>query len=138
MRLESLFFGYPCRDNTCPTTVACLLPISVYCVKLKALRIHFSTVDVVEDFKSISEDPHFRELRSLPRCTLAGLGVGEIPLVLDESGVETVAKGMVDIFPSLQSCRGFGGTWFEVSRRIEECTGNAVGEYYLTLPLRFT
>jgi len=133
-RLKSLFFGYPCRDNTCPTTVACLLHISVYCVELKALSIHFSTGDVVGDFKSISEDPQFRELRSLPRCTLAGFGVGEIPLDLDEFGVETVVKGMVDIFPSLQSCQGYGGTWVEVSRRIKERTRNVVGECYLSLP----
>ena len=133
-RLETLFLGRPCSENTCPTTVACLLPISVHCVKLKVLKIHFNTTDVVRDFKGISEDPKFLELRLLPRCTLAGFGVGDTPLALDEFDVETVVKGMVDIFPSLRTCGGSGGTWGEVNRRINERVGNAVGECCLALP----
>ena len=33
-QLESLLLGYPCSENTCLTTVACLLPISVHCSRL--------------------------------------------------------------------------------------------------------
>jgi len=127
-RLESLLLGRPCFENACTTTVACLLQISVYCAKLRELGIHFNTADIVEDFKGISEDPKLREVRSLPRCTLPYFGTGRAPLAFDELGLETVAKGMVDIFPSLKACHGFESTWDEVNNRISEHTRNAVCE----------
>jgi hypothetical protein len=61
-----------------------------------------------------------------------------MPLTLDEPGFETVANGMIDIFPSLiwrgESERG----WEELSERIEElqkvCLGDA-GECHLRFTL---
>ena len=117
-QLESLLLGHPCFETTCLTTVACLLPISVHCNKLKKLEIHFNTTNIVDDFKNISGDPRFQQLRSLPRCSLACLDVYEMPLSLDESGFETVANGMIDIFPSLTFCRGHEQGWDELSREI--------------------
>ena len=47
------------------TTVACLLPVSVHCVKLEKLQIHFNTTSVVDDLKSIPEVSQFGQpLRS--------------------------------------------------------------------------
>ena len=40
------------------TIVACLLTISTYCVGLEKLEIHFSTTNIVNDFKNIQEVPH--------------------------------------------------------------------------------
>lgn len=107
-RLESLTLGRPCFKNTCVTTVACLLQISVRCPKLTRLLIHFNTIDIVGDFENIPEDPRFEELRWLPRCALLFLDIWETPLTLDKPGFETVASGMVDIFPSLRNFRWFG------------------------------
>lgn len=70
-QLEFLLFGKPCYEYTCATTVACLYLISVHCDKSRWLDIYFDTANIVDDFKNISEDPRFRELRSLPRCTLS-------------------------------------------------------------------
>jgi len=137
-QLESLLLGRPCSGNACPATVARLLPISVYCLKLKVLDIHFNTVNIVEDFKGVSEDPKLRELRSLPRCALTYLDVGVTPLALDEPVIETVAKGMVDIFPSLQSCHGYRFAWGEVHMKINKRARNVVGERHLGLPFRLT
>ena len=117
-QLESLLLGHPCFENTCLTTVACLLPISVRCNKLKKLEIHFNTTNIVDDFKNITEDPRFQKLRSLPRCPLRCLDVNRIPLSLDESGFKTVMNGMRDIFPSLTLCEGFERSWDELSRGI--------------------
>jgi len=103
-QLESLLLGYPCSENTCATTAVCLLLISVYCVNLGMLRIHFNTATIVNDLKNISEDPQFQELRSLPKCPLSRLGVWKLPPILDEPGIETVVNGMIDIFPSLEFC----------------------------------
>jgi len=117
-QLESLHFGYPCSENTCFTTVACLLPISVHCSKLQELAIHFNTTNIVDDFKNILEDPRFQQLRSLPRCPLVCLDAGRIPLNLDESGSETVVKGIIDIFPSLTRLEGRERSWGKLSKEI--------------------
>ena len=119
-QLESLLLGYPCSENTCLTTVACLLSISVHCNKLEKLEIHFNTTNIVDDFRNISEDPRSQQLRSLPRCPLMFLDAHRMPLRVDESDLETVAKGMVDIFPSLTSCKGVEQGWDELSGKIKD------------------
>jgi len=92
-QLESLLLGRACSENTCLTTAACLLPISVHCNNLKKLENHFNTTNIVDDFKNTLEDPRFQQLRSLPRCSLACLNVRQMPLSLDDSDSEIVAKG---------------------------------------------
>ena len=56
-QLESLLLVRPCYENTCPITVACLLSISVHCVMLEELTIHFNTANIVGDFRYILEVP---------------------------------------------------------------------------------
>ena len=121
-QLEFLLLGHPCSKNTCLTTIACLLPISVHCSKLWELEIHFNTTNIVDDLKNTLEDPRFQQLRSLPRCPLAGLSVFRMPFSLDESdGIETVAKAMIDIFPSLGDCLyGRDLRWSRLSEEIRE------------------
>ena len=106
-QLQSLLLGYPCGKNTCATTVACLLPISVHCPKLQSLNIHFNTTTIVDDLKNISEDPQFQELPSLQKCTLWRLDIREMPLTFDEPNFKAVALGVVDIFPNLERCQGW-------------------------------
>ena len=135
-QLEFLVLGHPCSKNTCLTTVACLLPISVHCSQLKQLETHFNTANIVDDFRNILEDPRFQQLRSLPKCPLTCLDVYLTPLRLDESDLETVAKGMIGIFPSLENCNGFEKGWIKLSEQImdlqrrarSECTLQAIGE----------
>ena len=120
-QIEYLLLGYACAKKTCATTVACLVSISAYCVKLRDLEIHFNTTNIVDDLKNTLEDPRFQALRSLPRCSLMRLGVYEAPLILDESGFETVASGLADIFPSLGRCTTaprISHGWDEISKRI--------------------
>ena len=117
-QLESLILGHPCSENTCLTTVVCLLPISVHCSRLKELSIHFNTTNIADDSRNILEDPRFQQLRSLPKCPLTSLNVFWTPLRIDESDLEIVAKGMVDIFPSLTDCNGIEESWIELSRQI--------------------
>ena len=110
-QLEFLLLGFPCSENTCLTTAACLLPISVHCSKLKMLMIHLNTTNIVDDFRNISEDPRFQQLRSLQRCPLRNLDISGTSLGLGKSDSKIVAKGMIDIFPSLEYCG-----WIELSR----------------------
>jgi len=121
-QLAHLYLGRPCFRNTCATTVACLLPLSVYCPNLDEMEIHFNTTNIVDDLKSISEDPRFQTLRSLPRSSLEYLGVWQIPLTVDEADLEAVVDGMIGIFPTVGRCfpaeDNFG--WQVVSERIAE------------------
>lgn len=87
---------------------------------LDSLVIHFNTTNIVGDFKDLSGDSRFQELRSLPRCALRDLDVYRTPLTLSESDLETVANGVVDIFPSLEYCEGCDEAWDEISERIAE------------------
>lgn len=114
-QLEDLQLGHPCFENTCATTVACLLPISVHCLELQTLQIHINTTNIISDLKNVLEGPEFEQLRSLPRCTLWCLDFYQTPLSLDGPGFEAVANGMVDIFPSLESCDGRHQGWYEVT-----------------------
>ena len=52
-------------------------------------------------------------MRSL---ALSCLKVHEIPLTIDESEFETVARGMTAIFPNLERCDG----WDEFNRELAE------------------
>jgi len=117
-QLEYLFLGRPCFEDTCATTVACLLSISVHCLKLKELQIHISTTNIVDDLKNISEDPRFQELWSLPKCTLTDLDMPQKGIPLDGPGFEIVANGMVDIFPSLKFRQGVSSIWDKLNKRI--------------------
>jgi len=119
-RLESLFLGRPCFENTCATTVACLLPISVRCPRLEKLEVHFNTTNVVDDVNNILGDPRFEELRSLPKCTLSTLDVHRTPLALDKPGFDIVVGGISVIFPSLEHCQGRDRPWIELSTAIRK------------------
>ena len=119
-QLRHITLGRPCPENTCATTVACLLLISIHCTELQGLTIHFNTTNIINDLKYLSEEPRFQELHSLPRCTLWRLKVFQIPLTLDELGFDTVANGMVKIFPSLRRCEGFDQAWRELNRRLKK------------------
>ena len=122
-QLGALFLGHPCSKNTCATTVASLLQISTHCINLQNLTIHFNTINIVNDLKIMSQDPRFQTLRSLPRCTLPRLGVYLTPLALDESGLETVAQEMFDIFPYLTHFEAIADTWDKISERIIKLRG---------------
>jgi len=117
-QLRCLFLGRACYENTCATTVASLLAISVHCIKLQDLEIHFNTTNIVDDLEGIPDNPRFQHLRFLPRCTLSCLTVSQTPLTLDGPCLETVADGLFDIFPSLECCDGFERVWDELSGRI--------------------
>ena len=124
-QLESLLLGHACFEDTCLTTVACLLSISVHCNRLTKLEIHFDTTNIVDDLKNILEDPRFQQLRSLPRCPLRRLDVYQMPLDLDDSDFGTVANGMIDIFPSLKSCEGLEESWTKLSGEIAKLRGDS-------------
>ena len=118
-QVEYLGLGRACSENTCATTVACLLPILIHCPELYALEIHFNTANIVDDLRNILEDPLLQGLDSLPRREHLLLEIWDIPLALDESDYKTVAKGMISIFPFLLIFARLDGTRRAISAEIQ-------------------
>ena len=103
-RLGVLDLGHPCSNNTSHTTVSCLLALSVRCKGLIQLKIHLNTTNLIGDIQSLSEDPDFRSLGSLPtRCRLLSFDAGSLPFPhpASDEDITTIAAGLIGIFPSL-------------------------------------
>ena len=102
--LELLELGHQCPYNTCHTTISCFLALSVHCKGLYKLGIHLNATNLIDNIRSLSEDPNFRDLRSLPtRCPLRYFNIGSQPFPpgMSSEDVTLIAAGFVDIFPSL-------------------------------------
>ncbi|KAF9648204.1 hypothetical protein BDM02DRAFT_3129189 [Thelephora ganbajun] len=123
-RLEALDLGPPCPANTCLTTISCFLALSVHCRGLYNSRIHFNTANLVNDIRSLLEDPYFRELRSLPtRCSLKFFFAGSLPFPpgTSDEDVTTIAAGLIDIFPSILSILSHDSPgWMLLRSRVRE------------------
>lgn len=115
-RLERLMLGHQCDKNTCKTTFESLLFLSARCPKLAFISIHFNTVQIAQDIRSLFEtgDPGVKELRDSPtRCQITTFSVDQTPLSLkglDE--LDVVKRGFLNVFPQLRVIsRRYGRTW---------------------------
>ena len=121
--LEELHLGTQCSRNASHVTVASFLALSARCKDLRSLWIHFNARNLAEDFRLLSEDPALRELRLLPtRCPLDFFDAGEssFPSGVSDDDVTTIAKGFLDIFPSLISIFSADSGWNPLDSRICE------------------
>ena len=106
--LESLRLGHPCYLDTCKTTVASLMSISIHCPDLLILEIHFRVQTIVDDMQSLLDGGVGH---SKPKCRLRGLLAGHQPLELDSAGLQTVAMGFNVIFPHMKVLEGAVWAW---------------------------
>jgi len=105
-KLEALTLGgWPCSEDTCPTTIRSLLFLSVHCTKLDHLNIHFRTANLRADMLDLLDYAYSHDLQSKPKCPLKVLVVGDIFHKLDDYDPVLISIGMIMIFPSLV---GFG------------------------------
>jgi len=104
-RLEILELGRPCRSNSCSNTVASLLPISVRCLDLTVLEIHFNTKTIVADMQRLLNRAAGSDKA---KCKLSHLKVGNLPLEVRREDIEIVAMGFKVIFPSLEVAGDYG------------------------------
>ena len=115
-RLEWLMLGHQCDKNTCRTTFKSLLFLSARCPSLVSIAIHFNTMQIVRDVRSIleTEDPRIKELRESPtRSQLVTFSVSKTPLSLVGSDeLEVLKRGFLNVFPRLRGIsRRYGRTW---------------------------
>jgi len=102
--LVTLRLGNVCSFNSCRTTVSSLLSISIHCLRLTALETHFNTQTIIDDIQRLLNEGSGR---GKPRCKLQNLCVGNSPLRVRED-VGTIAMGLADIFPCLETFLGRG------------------------------
>jgi len=106
--LETLQLGKVCGFNSCRTTASSLLSISIHCLGLMHLRIHFNTQTIAGDIQRLLDEGSGRDK---PRCKLQNLWVGGLPLRVYKEDIGTVAMGFADIFPCLEDLPSYGGDW---------------------------
>jgi hypothetical protein len=97
--LVSLRLGEVCGFNVCANTVSSLLSISIHCLGLTLLEIHFNTRSIVSDMKNLLSEGSGRDK---PRCKLQSLLVGLLSLPVLAEDVGTVAMGFAHIFPCVK------------------------------------
>ena len=114
-RLEILQIGLPCRFDSCNTTFASLLSISTHCLGLEFLEIHFNTLTIAEDVQHLLGTGSGHDKA---KCELRNLTVGYIPLGVGEEGIELVVMGFKVIFPCLTDFTDYGGSWWELRRKL--------------------
>jgi len=108
--LKSLHLGRACNFNSCCTTVASVLSISIHCLNLMVLETHFNTLTIVDDIKRLLDGGSGRDNT---KCKLRRLMVGYLPLEVHGEDVETVVVGFKVIFPCLTDLTDYGGHWHE-------------------------
>ena len=115
-RLECLYLGYPCGLNTCKTTVASLMSISIHCPDLSEPEIHFNVKTIVDDMQGLIDED---VVHNKAKCQLRSIYVGGMRLQLDSAGLRTVATGFGVIFPHMENLEGYHPQWPAPSYEIE-------------------
>jgi len=116
-RLKHLRLGQPCRSNTCNTTVASLVSISVRCLDLTVLETHFNTLTIVDDVRGLLDGGAGRDQA---KCKLRSFSVGNMPLQVRMEDIEIIATGFKAIFPCLADVRGSGGHWQQLKSKLRD------------------
>jgi hypothetical protein len=112
-KLEVLILGWPCGEDTCPTTVRSLLFLSVHCTKLKHLNIHFHMMSLQADMVDTLGYAYSQGLHSRPKCALESLVTGEMRLQSTDNTV-VLPIGLLMIFPSLTKLAARSSTWAQL------------------------
>ena len=101
-KLEALTLGgWPCSSDTCPTTIRSLLTLSIHCIQLKFLNIHFRMATLRTDVLDMLGYAYSQGLHSKPKCALETLVAQEMQLQLFDYDPALISMGMLMLFPSL-------------------------------------
>ena len=118
--LTSVDFVRPCRNNSCETTISSLLSLSIHCLELDFLEIHFNTRTIMNDIRRLLDGGFGCDKA---KCRLWCLSAGDVPLEVGEEDIETVVMAFKAIFPCLESCIRVRGRWGLVHHALlDRCT----------------
>jgi len=115
-RLKLLRLGRPCQSNTCNTTVASLIAISVRCPDLTVLETHINTLTIADDIRRLLDGGAGR---NQTKCKLHSFLVGDLSLKVRGEDIETIAMGFKAIFPCLMKIRDSSGYWQQLKSKLD-------------------
>ena len=119
--LEALRLGEaPCSAKTCPTTILSLFLLSIHCLNLKLLSIHFRTTDVSMDVMAMVDYAHSNDLHRRPRCALDVLVAGNQIVPPEDHEFALISMGISAVFPSLTRIEG-SHDWGQLEHVVTMC-----------------
>ena len=122
-QLVELFLGdVPCNSPAREVTLAGLLSLSVHCVHLKILQVHFSTLDIPTDIPDdVLSDSSNQVPLSPSHCRLSQLVVGSLPTPTFGRSPLIIAYTLYQTFPRLSKIlyANGGSPWKEVQEHID-------------------
>jgi len=110
--------GWPCDSDTCSTTIRSLYFLSIHCMKLKFLNIHFRTANLRTDMLDLLRYAYSQNLHSKPRCALKTLVTQQMPLGLLGYDIALIPMGMLIMFPSLAKFVSKSPVWSRLERLV--------------------
>ena len=100
--VELILGAAPCGSPAREVTLAGLRPLSIHCVHLETLQIHFSALDIPTDIPDDAlSSPSDQEPLSPNHCRLFQLVVGELPVIDTGRSLLIVAYFLHQLFPRL-------------------------------------
>lgn len=105
-RLSSLELGHPCSSDTCNNTVGSLMFISLHCLELEQLEVHFNTKTIASDMKRLLDED--TQYRGKAKCKVTCLSVGMQLYGVPDEDKEIVWEGFNFIFPDLTRTNRLG------------------------------
>ena len=102
-RLVELFLGaVPCGSPATGVTLSGLAPLSVHCVYLETLQVHFRVLDIHRDIPDVALlEPSDQASLSPNLCHLTQIVVGQLPISTAERSPLIVASFLHQTFPRL-------------------------------------
>ena len=112
--LTSLGLGsIPCKASTSNVTIASLVTLSMNCVDLDFLRLHFNANDITT--RGIHANSRTRKFT----CKLRTLSVGSQPLPSNHNDILLVTFTILHIFPHVETIASGGGGWRQVREGVQ-------------------
>jgi hypothetical protein len=122
-QLVELFLGAaPCAWPAREVTLAGLRPLSIHCVHLSTVQIHFSALDIPTDIPDDAlTNPSDEEPLDPNHCHLFRLVVGDLPVSTSENSLLIVAYFLHQLFPRLSKIvwTATDSPWKEVQEHID-------------------
>ena len=104
--------GTPCETSTVDVTIASLVALSINCVDLDVLRLHFNVNDIVS--RDACENSQTHKFT----CKLRTLIVGSQPLPSNHDDILLLTFTILHVFPHLEDITAEGQGWGQVGQGV--------------------
>ena len=119
--VELVLGNVPCGSPAPGVTLSGLAPLSVHCVHLRTLQVHFSALDIHTDIPDCALlEPSDLTPLSPNHCHLTQIVVGQLPISTQEKSLLVIASFLHQTFPMLSNIvsTANGSPWKGVQENI--------------------